>query len=42
MNGSVLRVNDRMLTLGRTLGFRMRYEADDPTQVQLDIELDAP
>ena len=42
MNGSVLRVNDRMLTLGRTLGFRMRYAADDPTQVQLDIDLDAP
>ncbi len=42
MNGSVLRVNDRMLTLGRTLGFRMRYEADDPTQVQLDIDLDTP
>ena len=42
MNGSVLRVDDRMLTLGRTLGFHMRYEADDPTHVQLDIDLDTP
>ena len=41
MTGSVLRVNDRMLTLGRALGFAIHYEPDDPTQVKLDIDLDA-
>jgi hypothetical protein len=42
MTGITLHENARMMELARSHGFSVRTDEDDPTLVQMALDLDAP